>query len=72
MSSQKKTCWAEKFYANSIFVTLYVFCNLIYLAYFLYTLHYPPYAHAIFYTHTLYTFLAMLHTKIMYAMTSNW
>ena len=51
--SEKKTCWAGRFYSSSIFVRLYVFCNLTQIAYFLCVLHYPPYAHAIFYTHTL-------------------
>ena len=65
MSSQKKICWTGRFYSSGIFVTVYVFCNLMYLEYFLYALHYPPYANAIFYTHTSSTLLAMPHTKMM-------
>ena len=52
MSSQKLARLGGSILA-SIFVTLYVFCNLMYLAYFLYALHYPPYAHTILYTHSL-------------------
>ena len=54
MSSQNKTCWvAGRFYSGRIYVTLYAFCNLMYIAYFLYALHYPLYAHTILYTYTL-------------------
>ena len=49
--SEKKHTWTERFHSRGIFVTLYVLCNLIYVAYFLYALHYVPYANTIIYTH---------------------
>ena len=63
-SQKKKNCWAGRSYSGGIFVPLYVLCNLIYLAYLLYALHYSPYANTILYTYTLATLLSMPHTKM--------
>ena len=64
MRSQKKAFLAWKFRSSGIFVTLHALCNLMYLVYCLYALHYIPYAHTILHTRPLSTHLAMLHTKM--------
>ena len=52
--------------SRGIFVTCYVLCNLMYLVYFLYPLHYISYAHTILlYTYLIYTSCSASHKDEM-------
>ena len=69
---RKKIVGLEGSILTGIFVTPYVFCNLMYLAYFLYALHYPPYVLTILYTNTFSSYTSCSASHKDDVITSNW